>query len=88
MFWRITDVVKQPNLNNALRIQLSLPMIPLVIEDVSLPLILCYLGCGSQLFTSYFAFFRLAASTTAHGRTPMRSAHASHSADISATRAE
>ncbi len=33
MFWRITDVVKQPNLNNALRIQLSLPMIPDVINE-------------------------------------------------------
>jgi hypothetical protein len=36
---RITDNAEQPILNNVLRIQLSLPMIPHVIAEVSSPLI-------------------------------------------------
>lgn len=55
MFWRITDTAEQPNLNNALRIQLSLPMIPHVIDDISLPLFLSHLvaaEAGSSLLTS------------------------------------
>jgi hypothetical protein len=55
-FWRIADKAKQPILNNALRIQLSLPMTPHVIADVSLPLIFSHLvavvEAGSLLLIS------------------------------------
>ena len=55
MFWRITDTAEQPNLNNALLIQLSLPMIPRVIAYVLSSLILPHLvaeEAGSSLLTS------------------------------------
>jgi hypothetical protein len=61
VFWRITDTPEQPNLNNALRIQLSLPMIPHVIAGVSRALILPIAVVSGAVIATYFEFFRPAA---------------------------